>query len=181
MNRSENGNMSAFSIIHYTVCFTRKLVHIELHLLRHRCSSLKTTAQYLVLTPLLNFIVQWRKRPHNSYGHQQILLFSLIVLFRDKSLEACSPLAGYKSPCGGGLECLYHSPASHRRRRKENPVPGGITGSPCDRGHINTETWTSRLGVGRKADGPCPEKKLLLPNPKTWKLYDLRDKCCRIF
>jgi hypothetical protein len=36
------------------------------------------------------------------------------------------------NPCGGGLECLHRSPASHsKRRQKENPVPGGITGPPC--------------------------------------------------
>jgi hypothetical protein len=55
------------------------------------------------------------------------------------------------SPRGGGLEYLHHSPASRRRRRKGNPVPGGITGQPCHSG-TNTETWTSKLGVGRKAD-----------------------------
>jgi hypothetical protein len=33
-------------------------------------------------------------------------------------------------PCGGGLELLHHSPASLKRRRKWNPVPGGITGLP---------------------------------------------------
>jgi hypothetical protein len=27
-------------------------------------------------------------------------------------------------PCEGGLEYLHRSPASRRRRRKENPVPG---------------------------------------------------------
>jgi hypothetical protein len=34
-------------------------------------------------------------------------------------------------PCGGGVEYLHRSPASRRRRRKGNPVPGGITGPPC--------------------------------------------------
>jgi hypothetical protein len=43
-------------------------------------------------------------------------------------LEALHTL---KSPRGGGLEYL---PASCRRRRKGNPVPGGITGSPCSWG-----------------------------------------------
>jgi hypothetical protein len=28
-------------------------------------------------------------------------------------------------PCGGGVEYLHRSPASRRRRRKGNPVPGG--------------------------------------------------------
>jgi hypothetical protein len=38
------------------------------------------------------------------------------------------------APCGGGLEYLHRSPASRKRRRKGNPVPGGITGSPCSWG-----------------------------------------------
>jgi hypothetical protein len=33
--------------------------------------------------------------------------------------------------CVGGVEYLHRSPASRRRRRKGNPVPGGITGPPC--------------------------------------------------
>jgi hypothetical protein len=41
---------------------------------------------------------------------------------------------------------------SCRRQRKGNPVPGGITGPPCHWGDTNTETWSSRLGVGCKAD-----------------------------
>jgi hypothetical protein len=59
------------------------------------------------------------------------------------------------TPCGGGLE--YHrSPASRRRRRKENPVSGGIIGPPCFWG---TQGW--RL---------CSVKKnILLRNPKKWK------------
>jgi hypothetical protein len=44
-------------------------------------------------------------------------------------------------PCGGGLEYPHRSPASRRRRRKENPVPGGITGPPCHWG-----TWIQRPG-----------------------------------
>jgi hypothetical protein len=35
------------------------------------------------------------------------------------------------SPYGGGLQYLHRSPASRRRRRNGNPVPGGITGPPC--------------------------------------------------
>jgi hypothetical protein len=34
-------------------------------------------------------------------------------------------------PCGGGLKYLHGSPASRKRLRKGNPVPGGITGPPC--------------------------------------------------
>jgi hypothetical protein len=32
------------------------------------------------------------------------------------------------SPCAGGLEYLHRSPATRKKRRKRNPVPGGITG-----------------------------------------------------
>jgi hypothetical protein len=35
------------------------------------------------------------------------------------------------SLCGGGLEHLHRSPAISRRRRKGNPVPGGLTGPAC--------------------------------------------------
>jgi hypothetical protein len=38
---------------------------------------------------------------------------------------------GVSDPCGGGFEYLYRSPASGKRRRKGNPVPGVITGPPC--------------------------------------------------
>jgi hypothetical protein len=36
--------------------------------------------------------------------------------------------------CGGGFEYLHRSPASRRKWRRGNPVPGGITGPPCSRG-----------------------------------------------
>jgi hypothetical protein len=36
---------------------------------------------------------------------------------------------------GGELEYLHRSPASHKRRHKMNPVPGGITGPPCSWGY----------------------------------------------
>jgi hypothetical protein len=34
-------------------------------------------------------------------------------------------------PCGGGVEYLHRIAASRRRRRKGNPVSGGMTGPPC--------------------------------------------------
>jgi hypothetical protein len=34
----------------------------------------------------------------------------------------------------GRLKYLHRSPASRKRRRKGNPVPGGITGPPCSWG-----------------------------------------------
>jgi hypothetical protein len=38
-------------------------------------------------------------------------------------------------PCGGGVKYLHRRPASRRRRRKANPVPGGISGPPCSWGY----------------------------------------------
>jgi hypothetical protein len=74
--------------------------------------------------------------------------------------------------CGGGLEYLYRSPASRRRRRKGNPVPGGISGPPCHWGDINTETLSSGLGVGRNAVDLALWKRniyILLRNPEKWR------------
>jgi hypothetical protein len=45
------------------------------------------------------------------------------------------PFVSYlNDPCGGGIEYLTRSPESRERRRKGNPVPGGITGPPCSWG-----------------------------------------------
>jgi hypothetical protein len=44
--------------------------------------------------------------------------------------------------CGGGFEYLHRSPASRRRRRKVNPVPGDITESPSSR-----EIWIREPGL----------------------------------
>jgi hypothetical protein len=43
--------------------------------------------------------------------------------------------------CGGGLEYLQRSPEGRKRRRKENPMPKGITGPPC-----SWEIWIWRPG-----------------------------------
>jgi hypothetical protein len=40
----------------------------------------------------------------------------------------------FPSPCEGGVEYLHRSPASRKRHRIGNPVPGGITGPPCSWG-----------------------------------------------
>jgi hypothetical protein len=60
---------------------------------------------------------------------------------RKRLVTACSQGKGYahnnelmESVCGGGLEYLHLSPASRKRRRKGNPVPGGITEPPCSWG-----------------------------------------------
>jgi hypothetical protein len=67
------------------------------------------------------------------------------------------------TPCLGGLEY----PASCRRRRKWNPMPGGIIWPPC---HWEEERKYRDLilQVGGWAQGcrSCSVKKLLLRNPK---------------
>jgi hypothetical protein len=63
---------------------------------------------------------------------------------------------------------------SCKRGRKGILVPGGITGPLGD---INTETCSSSLWVGHKAvelvSKKKKKKKILLQNPKTWKLDGL--------
>jgi hypothetical protein len=53
----------------------------------------------------------------------------------------------------GGLERPHSNPESRRRRRKWNPMPGGLSGPTLSLGDIITGIWSSRLGVGHKADG----------------------------
>jgi hypothetical protein len=46
-------------------------------------------------------------------------------------------------------------------------VPGGYNWATQSPGDINIETWSSRLGVGRGADDPTPEKSTVR-KPKMW-------------
>jgi hypothetical protein len=52
-----------------------------------------------------------------------------------------------REPYGGGVEYLHSSPASRRRRRKGNPVPGVITGHPVPGGNrygdLALQVWES--------------------------------------
>jgi hypothetical protein len=57
---------------------------------------------------------------------------------------------GMGSLCGGRLEYLHHSPVSHRRRRKENLVLGGITGPPCQWGPKIQGPGTSGWGLNTR-------------------------------
>jgi hypothetical protein len=50
----------------------------------------------------------------------------------------------------GGLEYLYHSPVSCRRRRKGNPVPGGYNCANLLLEDMKRRTWSSRLWVELK-------------------------------
>jgi hypothetical protein len=62
-----------------------------------------------------------------------------------------SPRMNYTSfLCGGGIESLHRSPASRKRRRKGNPVPGDIARSPCYWRDINTGIWPSILGESQE-------------------------------
>jgi hypothetical protein len=45
---------------------------------------------------------------------------------------------------------LHRGSASRSRRRNENPFRWGYNWATLSLGGINTVTWTSRLGVGRK-------------------------------
>jgi hypothetical protein len=49
-------------------------------------------------------------------------------------INSTLPFNILKGLCGGGIECFHRSPASRKRRRKGNPVPGGISGPPCSWG-----------------------------------------------
>jgi hypothetical protein len=55
------------------------------------------------------------------------------------------PETGWPSWCGGGLEYLHPSPVSRKRRRKGNPVTGGIAMS-CKMSKVKV---ISRLTVSR--------------------------------
>jgi hypothetical protein len=72
-----------------------------------------------------------------------------LLWVRAEHISEESEHIGGRTPCGGGFEYLHRSPASRRRRRKGNPVPGGITVPPCYWGDINTGTWPSRFGDSR--------------------------------
>jgi hypothetical protein len=50
------------------------------------------------------------------------------------------------------LKYLHCSSERHGSRRKGNPVGGGVTGPTLSVGGIASGTWSSTLGVGRKAD-----------------------------
>jgi hypothetical protein len=67
-----------------------------------------------------------------------------------------------RAPCGDGLQYLLRSPA---RRRKGNPVPGGITGPPCNYyeiirprvpGDSNLQQRTTHFSACNKAYISCP-------------------------
>jgi hypothetical protein len=52
------------------------------------------------------------------------------------------------SRVGGGLDYLHRSPMS----RKSEPGARGYNWATLSLGNMNTNTWSSRLGVGHKTD-----------------------------
>jgi hypothetical protein len=56
----------------------------------------------------------------NNSSTGSVAVVDRVKIFRD------SPSGNVRR--GGGIEYLHRSPESRRRRRKGNPVPGGITG-----------------------------------------------------
>jgi hypothetical protein len=79
-------------------------------------------------------------------------------------------------PFGGGLEYFYRSPASRKRRRKGNPVPGGISGPPCSWGMWIREPGVSNETVeyGREFYGTRPRDWLLWQGPEAIVLVNYR-------
>jgi hypothetical protein len=55
---------------------------------------------------------------------------------------------------GGGLEYLHRSPASHRSRQKENPLPGGVTGALCHWSHKYRDL-VIQFGIWAQGWRPC--------------------------
>jgi hypothetical protein len=77
------------------------------------------------------------------------------------------------SPCEGGLEYRHRSPARRRRRRKDNPAPGGYNWATLSLGDINKRTWS--LG-SRLTTLLC--KKIIVAKSKEVKTgYNLAGSC----
>jgi hypothetical protein len=86
----------------------------------------------------------------------------LETMFHIRSVQSCYQRREFRYgrrwwlPCGGGVEYLHRSPASRTKRRKGNPVPGGITGPP--------RSWAIKIRG---------------PGPPGWEsLKSERVKCC---
>jgi hypothetical protein len=75
--------------------------------------------------------VPWDSRPYFTVSDSR-LPFSSPPTTRRATVEVFDPASSI--PCGGGVEYLYRSPASRRRQRKGNLVPGVITARPCSGG-----------------------------------------------
>jgi hypothetical protein len=75
-------------------------------------------------------IARQRRGKHTSSKMQAV--FS--TWSEQSAYKKCSAVQNSSIPCGGGVEYPHCSPASRRRRRKGNLVPGGITGPPCSWG-----------------------------------------------
>jgi hypothetical protein len=87
----------------------------------------------------------------------QLLPFNVVSLTTSPVFLSSLSLCKLVTPSGGGVEYLHRSPVSRRRRRKGNPVPGGITGPLCSWGGLNTETWSYSVGESRIWDSKIRE------------------------
>jgi hypothetical protein len=89
--------------------------------------------------------VCWQQEPKQLCTDSKLYICTIM-----KESGKCFASCSYRfrkqlPPCRGGLEYHRRGPASRRRRRKGNPVPGDVTGPPCH--------WrTSRLGGWHRAD-----------------------------
>jgi hypothetical protein len=58
--------------------------------------------------------------------------------------------------------------ACRKRRLKWTLGAWGYNWATQTPGDVNMETWSSKLGVGRGADDPTPEKVNSFTKPKMW-------------
>jgi hypothetical protein len=110
-------------------------------------------------------------------AYVRVLVYCVVLLRRSAPLDQrttprvhlqvkleFNPTESQHVPRGGRLDYVHRSPASYRRRRKGNQVPGEYNWATVSHGDINTDTWSSRLGVGRR--------------PKN--LFRKNNDCCKI-
>jgi hypothetical protein len=91
---------------------------------------------------LLFYLKLWLVHLHPQFRNREILtpvslaLIFLLGLGISSLYQYMCPLRKLicRIPCGGGIEYLRRSPASRKRRRKGNPVPGGKSGPTCSWG-----------------------------------------------
>jgi hypothetical protein len=117
-------------------------------LLRHSIASNTTTIKTFFLFIWMSKLIGTRL--YNSYistRHQGLTVGRNVTLTLDWTIMFLRDIYGDLAfQVGGGLEYLHRSPASRKRRRRGNPVPGGITGGYKHRnlalkvGEISDET-----------------------------------------
>jgi hypothetical protein len=88
--------------------------------------------------PLPRRPASWDIKSHSLRRHARWnclapcgVLYRVSREVRTDFILLCRWTSDTHNPCGGGLEYLYRSLASRRRRWKGSPVSRGITGLPC--------------------------------------------------